>query len=249
MGEGKPVVNIIWLGMIAASVVFGAVNGKLEEVAEAAFSGAQTGVTVCLGLISILVFWMGLMKIAEQAGLVQKLSLLLAPVVRKMFPDVPADHPALGYILSNMSANLLGLGNAATPMGIRAMQELQKLNPHKTVATPAMCTLLALNTASITLVPTTMIAIRMNFGSTSPADIVASTLLATAVATGAAIAADAWYRRRSGGPPLRKQPALGGGAHHRVKPASRTYNEPTPPKAPPKAPPEAPPSGAASAGG
>jgi len=194
-------VNMIWLGMIVLSVVFGAANGRLEEVAEAAFGGAQTGVTVSLGLISILVFWMGLMKIAEGAGLVSRLSRLLAPAVRKLFPGVPADHPAMGYILSNMSANLLGLGNAATPMGIRAMQELQKLNPQPAVATPAMCTLLALNTASITLVPTTMIAIRMNFGSAHPAEIVASTLLATAVATAAAIAADAWYRRRSSGPP------------------------------------------------
>lgn len=202
-------VNWIWLGMIVVSVVFGAVNGRLEEVAEAAFGGAQTGVTVCLGLISILVFWMGLMKIAETAGLVSWLSRLLAPAVRRMFPDVPPGHPAMGYILSNMSANLLGLGNAATPMGIRAMQELQKLNPHPDTATPAMCTLLALNTASITLVPTTMIAIRMNFGSAHPADIVATTLLATAAATGAAVLADRWYRSRSR--PTFPPPMISGG--------------------------------------
>jgi spore maturation protein A len=194
-------VNWIWLGMIVVSVLFGAANGKMEKVAEAAFGGAQTGVTVCLGLISILVFWMGLMKIAENAGLVRALSVLLAPIVRRLFPDVPPEHPAMGYILSNMSANLLGLGNAATPMGIRAMQELQKLNPYQTVATPAMCTLLALNTASITLVPTTIIAIRMNFGSLHPADIVAPTLLATAVSTGAALLADRWYRRTNRFPP------------------------------------------------
>lgn len=192
-------VNWIWLGMIVVSVLFGAANGRMEQVAEAAFGGAQTGVTVCLGLVSILVFWMGLMNIAENAGLVHRLSRVLAPVVKRLFPDVPAGHPAMGYILSNMSANLLGLGNAATPMGIRAMQELQKLNPDKNVATPAMCTLLALNTASITLVPTTIIAIRMNFGALHPADIVASTLLATAVATAAALLADRWYRWTSRG--------------------------------------------------
>lgn len=194
-------VNFIWMGMIVVSVLFGAINGKMEQVAEAAFGGAQTGVTVCLGLISILVFWMGLMRIAEDAGLVRKLGRLMAPVVRKLFPDVPPEHPAMGYILSNMSANLLGLGNAATPMGIKAMQELQTLNPTPTVATPAMCTLLALNTASITLVPTTIIAIRMNFGSLHPADIVAPTLLATFISTGAAIVVDRWYRRRAGKPP------------------------------------------------
>ncbi|MFC5403861.1 nucleoside recognition domain-containing protein [Cohnella soli] len=199
-------VNWIWLGMIVFSVLFGAANGKMEKVAEAAFGGAQTGVTVCLGLISVLVFWMGLMRIAEVAGLVNKLSKLLAPVVRRLFPDVPREHPAMGYILSNMSANLLGLGNAATPMGIKAMQELQKLNPDKTVATPAMCTLLALNTASITIVPTTIIAIRMNFGSLHPADIVAPTLLATAISTGAAILADRWYRRKDRKPPRTVSP-------------------------------------------
>jgi len=200
-------VNWIWMGMIVISVLFGAINGKMEQVAEAAFGGAQTGVTVCLGLISILVFWMGLMRIAEDAGLVRKLSKLLAPIVRRLFPDVPHDHPAMGYILSNMSANLLGLGNAATPMGIKAMQELQTLNPDKTVATPAMCTLLALNTASITLVPTTIIAIRMNFGSLHPADIVAPTLLATMISTGAAIVVDRFYRRKAGKPPKYIQPA------------------------------------------
>jgi spore maturation protein A len=194
-------VNWIWMGMIVISVIFGAANGKMEKVAEAAFGGAQTGVTVCLGLISILVFWMGLMRIAEDAGLVRKLSRLLAPIVRKLFPDVPSEHPAMGYILSNMSANLLGLGNAATPMGIKAMQELQKLNADPYTATPAMCTLLALNTASITIVPTTMIAIRMNFGSLHPADIVAPTLLATLVSTGAAILIDRWYRKRNRFPP------------------------------------------------
>lgn len=199
-------VNWIWMGMIVVSVLFGAINGRMEKVAEAAFGGAQTGVTVCLGLISILVFWMGLMRIAEEAGLIRKLSKLLAPAVRRLFPDVPADHPAMGYILSNMSANLLGLGNAATPMGIKAMQELQTLNPDKTVATPAMCTLLALNTASITLVPTTIIAIRMNFGSLHPADIVAPTLLATIISTGAAIVLDRWYRRKANKPPTFNKP-------------------------------------------
>ena len=194
-------VNWIWMGMIVVSVLFGAINGKMEQVAEAAFGGAQTGVTVCLGLVSILVFWMGLMRVAEDAGLVRKLGRLMAPIVRRLFPDVPPEHPAMGYILSNMSANLLGLGNAATPMGIKAMQELQTLNPAKDVATPAMCTLLALNTASITLVPTTIIAIRINFGSLHPADIVAPTLLATIISTGAAIAVDRWYRRKAGKPP------------------------------------------------
>ncbi len=190
-------VNIIWLFFLVAGFVAAALQGRIDLMTEAVFEGAKTGVTVCFGLISILVFWMGMMRIAEDAGLLRKLAVLLRPIVRFLFPDVPKDHPALGYIMSNMSANILGLGNAATPMGIKAMQELQKLNPDKDTASAAMCTLLALNTASITLIPTTLIAIRMNFGSANPAEIVGTTLLATIIATIAAIALDRWFRFRS----------------------------------------------------
>lgn len=194
-------VNWIWLFLIVASVAVAAFNGRMDEVTAAAFDGAKSGVTVSFGLISIMVFWLGMMRIAEDAGLLKKLARMLGPVVRWLFPDVPKDHPAIGYIMSNLSANIFGLGNAATPMGIKAMQELQKLNPDKETATPAMCTLLALNTSSITIVPTTIIAIRMNYGSANPAEIIGTTLVATAIATGAAIAADRWYRKRSSAPP------------------------------------------------
>lgn len=189
-------VNAVWLFLIVVGFVFGAVNGNIEEVTKAAFEGAQTGVTVCIGLISVIVFWLGMMRIGEDAGLLRLLGKWLYPMVRFLFPDVPKHHPALGYILSNMSANVLGLGNAATPMGIKAMQELQKLNADKESASPAMCTLLALNTSSITLIPTTLIAIRMNFNSANPAEIVGTTLIATIIATAAAIIADRWYRSR-----------------------------------------------------
>ncbi|MFD1955780.1 nucleoside recognition domain-containing protein [Paenibacillus thailandensis] len=201
-------VNWIWLFMIVASVAAAAYNGRMDEITQAAFQGAESGVTISFGLISIMVLWLGLMRIAEDAGLLAKLAKLLGPFVRRLFPDVPEGHPALGYIMSNLSANLFGLGNAATPMGIKAMQELQKLNPDKNVATPAMCTLLALNTSSITIIPTTLIAIRMKYGSANPAEIVGTTLLATAIATGAAIAADLWYRKRR--PPGGVNPNAGG---------------------------------------
>ncbi|MBC8081115.1 MAG: nucleoside recognition protein [Gorillibacterium sp.] len=190
-------VNFIWLFFIVAGFLVAALQGNIDSVTKAVFSGAETGVTVSLGLVSILTFWMGIMRIAEDGGLLKIISRFLRPVVRFLFPGVPANHPAVGYIMSNMSANLLGLGNAATPMGIRAMQELQKLNPDKDKASPAMCTLLALNTSSITLIPTTLIAIRMNFKSVSPADIIGTTLMATIVSTTAAILADRWYRKRT----------------------------------------------------
>ncbi len=189
-------VNFIWLFFIVIGFVVAAIQGNVELVTQAVFDGAKTGVTVCFGLISILVFWLGIMRIAEDAGLLQKLARLLSPFVRFLFPSVPANHPAIGYIMSNMSANILGLGNAATPMGIRAMQELQKLNPHKDIASPAMCTLLALNTSSITLIPTTLIAIRMHYQSLNPVEIVGTTLVATLFSTAAAIFVDKWYRRK-----------------------------------------------------
>lgn len=186
--------NLIWLALIVISIAVAAINGKIEVISEAAFAGAKTGVTVCVGLLSVLLFWMGMMNIAEKAGLLTFLAKALSPVVRRLFPDVPQGHPAMGYILSNISANLLGLGNAATPMGIKAMEELQKLNPDKAVATPAMCTLLAINTASITLIPSTVMAIRMQYGSTNPADIVGTTLVASFVATVFALLLDRWNR-------------------------------------------------------
>lgn len=197
-------VNVIWLCFIVIGFVYAALTGNVDAVTAAIFDGAKTGVTVCFGLISILVFWLGIMRIAEVAGLLQKLGVLLRPIILYLFPGIPKDHPAIGYIISNMSANMLGLGNAATPMGIKAMQELQKLNPQKETATPEMCTLLAINTSSITLIPTTLIAIRMNFESANPAEIVGTTIIATGIATIGAVVVDRWYRKRDAVSPARK---------------------------------------------
>ncbi|MGK5508092.1 nucleoside recognition domain-containing protein [Brevibacillus formosus] len=188
--------NVIWLGLIVISIVVAAVTGRMEAINAAAFEGAKTGVTVCLGLLSVLAFWMGMMRIAEKSGLLELLARALSPIIQVLFPDVPKGHPAMGYILSNMSANLLGLGNAATPMGLKAMEELQKLNPNKQNASAAMCTLLAINTASITIIPTTMIAIRMQYGSVNPVEIVGTTLLSSFAATIVALLIDRMYRYR-----------------------------------------------------
>ncbi|TKI55877.1 spore maturation protein [Brevibacillus antibioticus] len=188
--------NVIWLGLIIISIVVAAMTGRMEAINAAAFEGAKTGVTVCLGLLSVLAFWMGMMRIAEKSGLLELLARVLSPIIQVLFPDVPKGHPAMGYILSNMSANLLGLGNAATPMGLKAMEELQKLNPDKQNASPAMCTLLAINTASITIIPTTMIAIRMQYGSVNPVEIVGTTLLSSFAATIVALLIDRMYRYR-----------------------------------------------------
>lgn len=184
--------------MTVIGVVFAMFNGTMGEVNEAVFSGAQEAVTLCIGLISILVFWLGMMKIAEDAGLLKILAKLFRPIVKRLFPEIPNEHPAMGYVLSNMIANMFGLGNAATPLGIKAMEEMRKLNGGLNEASRSMITFLAINTSSLTLIPTTVIAIRMNYNSATPTDIVGTTLIATACSTLGAILIDRYfYYRRS----------------------------------------------------
>lgn len=188
-------VNYIWLGMILMGVFTAAWNGQIEVVTKAALEGAQTAVTTAFSLIAIMAFWLGIMKIAEEAGLVKVLAILVRPLIRLLFPSVPKDHPAVGAIVMNLSANMLGLGNAATPMGLIAMNELQKLNPRPDTASEAMCTFLALNTACITIIPSTIIGIRAFYGSADPAMVVGTTLFATTCGMTAAILADQFFRR------------------------------------------------------
>lgn len=191
-------INYIWVILTLVGIVSGIINGRMEEINKAIFTGAQEAVTLCIGLISVLVFWLGMMRIAQEAGLLEALSKLFRPLVKRLFPEVPPDHPAMGYILSNMIANMFGLGNAATPLGIKAMEQLQKLNGGKDTASRSMVTFLALNTASITLVPTTVIAIRMTYHSSSPTEIVVPTLIATIISAIGAILIDRFfYYRRS----------------------------------------------------
>jgi spore maturation protein A len=191
-------VNYIWVFLFVVGIVFGMFNGTMEDVNKAIFVGAQEAVTLCIGLISILVFWLGMMRIAQESGLLDRLSKLFRPLVKRLFPEVPASHPAMGYMLSNMIANMFGLGNAATPLGIKAMEELKKLNGGKNSASRSMVTFLAINTASITIIPTTVIAIRMNYKSVSPTDIVVPTLIATLISAIGAVMIDRYfYYRRS----------------------------------------------------
>jgi spore maturation protein A len=188
-------VNYIWLFMIASGVLVAAVNGNIDVVTKAALDGAQTAVKIAINLIAIITFWLGIMKLAEDAGLVRGLAYLVRPLMRFLFPSVPNDHPAMGAIVMNLSANILGLGNAATPMGLIAMQELQKLNHgDKRTASDAMCTFLALNTGCITLIPTTIIGIRVIYGSADPTEIVGTTIFATACGMTVAILVDRLFR-------------------------------------------------------
>jgi len=184
-------VNFIWVAMLMTGIVVAAVNGNIDAVTTAALKGAQWAVDFALGLISIMAFWLGIMKVAEEAGMVRILSRMVKPLTRFLFPTVPRDHPAMGAIIMNLSANVLGLGNAATPMGLIAMKELQKLNgSDPKAASEAMCTFLALNTSCITLIPATIIGIRIQAGSVNPTEIVGTTIFATATAMTVAIIID-----------------------------------------------------------
>lgn len=181
--------NAVWVGLIVVAVVVGAATGRLDAVTKAAFDSARGAVELAIGLVGVMALWLGVMRIAEEGGLVRALARLLRPLARRLFPEVPPDHPALVAILLNVSASWLGLGNAATPLGLKAMEELQKLNPSKGTASNSMVTFLALNTSSITLVPATIIAVRVTLGSANPTEIVAPTILASACATVVAVAA------------------------------------------------------------
>jgi len=170
---------------------------KMKNVTTSAFDSAKTGVTIALGLIGIMALWLGIMKVAEDAGLLKKIASALRPVTKFLFPEIPQDHPAVGAMVMNISANMLGLGNAATPFGLKAMEELDKLNPEKGTATNSMCTFLAINTAGLTLIPATAIAVRAASGSTNPAIIIGTSIFGAGCATIAGITAAKMFEKIS----------------------------------------------------
>ncbi|MFO1513557.1 MAG: nucleoside recognition domain-containing protein [Verrucomicrobiota bacterium] len=183
--------NYIWLGLVVLAVVIGGLVGKLPEVAAKTFEMADAAVLkTAFSLIGVMALWLGIMRLAERAGLVTLLARVLRPVMRRLFPDVPPEHPAMGSMLMNIAANMLGLGNAATPLGLRAMKDLESLNRHPGTATNAMCTFLAINTSGIQLIPVTAIAIFAANKATNPAAIVGTAMMATAcAATGGVVMA------------------------------------------------------------
>jgi len=182
-------INFIWVGLLIIGIVVGIVTGNVDAVTNAAIESANTGVELSMGLIGVMALWLGIMKIGEEAGLVEKLARGLKPIMTRLFPDVPADHPAMGAMIMNMAANILGLGNAATPLGLKAMQELQELNPEKDTATDAMVTFLAINTSSITLIPSESIAILVAAGAKNPTEIIGPAIIATTASTVVAVIA------------------------------------------------------------
>ncbi|MBR4490603.1 spore maturation protein [bacterium] len=197
MKEKISPINIIWLAIILVSIASAAWLGKMDEVTLALFEESKSAVMLAVGLIGSMAFWLGMMKILEEAGALRMIAKMVHPVMSKLFPEIPKDHPAVAAMVMNMSANMLGMGNAATPFGINAMQELDKLNGEKGRATNAMCLFLAINTSSVTLLPLGVITIRAAAGAKDPASILIPSLLATIVSTTVAIIMTKLLQRRT----------------------------------------------------
>jgi len=194
--------NAIWIGFFLIAFVFAAVNliffGQIDSFAlvmKAAFDAAKNGFEIALGLTGVMALWLGVMRVGERAGFLQGLTWLLAPLFQRLFPDVPRNHPALGAITMNMAANMLGLDNAATPIGIKAMQELQTLNPDKETASNAQILFLVINASSVTLLPVTIFTYRAQAGAHDPTDVFIPILIATYCSTMAGLLATAFYQR------------------------------------------------------
>ncbi len=188
--------NFIFAFFILLGILLAAIKGDISIVTQTVANAAANGVQQVIGSIGIITFWLGLAKVAQESGLIKLLTRLLEPFFRLLFPSIPRGHPAMGAILMNVSANILGLGSAATPFGLKAMKELQKLNPQKEVASEAMCTFLAINTSGVTLIPTTLLAFRASAGSNNPGEVVGPIIFATLCSTIVAIIADYFFRRR-----------------------------------------------------
>jgi spore maturation protein A len=200
--KGDFLLNYIWFALMAIAFLVAAYNGRADEVTRGAIDSAKTAVEISIGLVGVMALWLGIMKIAERAGLISLLARMIAPVTRLLFPKVPTDHPAMGAMIMNISATMLGLNNAATPLGIKAMEELQELNDDKETATDAMVMFMAMNTAGIQFIPATTIAVLAAAGARQPTAIIGSTLVATTIGMiGAVIAArllQPWFRGPKG---------------------------------------------------
>ena len=191
--------NYLWAGMIFAGIIFGAFNGRMQDITNAALDSSKEAVTLCITMIGVMAFWTGIMEIASRAGIIQMASDRMRPLIRFLFPNLPERHKAEEHICTNFIANFLGLGWAATPAGLKAMEELSKLEDDrrnkkmpgsvrgKAIASNEMCTFLILNISSLQLIPVNVIAYRSQYGSVDPAGIIGAGILATTVSTGVAV--------------------------------------------------------------
>ena len=177
--EEENIMSKVWPWLISISIIIGIIGGKVQEMTTCIFDSAKSTIETCISILGVICLWNGLMKIADKSGLLHKLQKIFYPLHKILFPDIKADSPATGSIAMNMTGNMIGLGNIATPMGIKAMNELQKENRNKEKLSRSMMTLLVLNMSSIQLIPTTVIALRATNGSSNPAEIVLPVLIAS----------------------------------------------------------------------
>ncbi len=190
-------VTIIWGLLIILGIGFSIMTNNISGLNDTILTSANDGLKMMLDLLPIIVLWTGIMKIAEDSGLLNKFSNLLYPFLSKLFPTVPKENKSLGYIASNIAANALGLGSAATPFGLKAMEELQKINNQKDTATTPMITFLILNTSGVTIVPTTTIALRLMTGSSNPESIIITSVIATFFSSLGGLLLDYFIRRKN----------------------------------------------------
>lgn len=179
--------NYLWAGMIIIGIIVAAFNGNMAAVTQAALDSSKEAVALCITLLGYIAMWMGIMKIGEAAGLIQSLTKKMRPLLRFLFPDIPNKHPAQNYIATNMIANVLGLGWAATPAGLKAMEKLQELNKKKEEASRAMCMFMIVNISSVQILPINILAYRSEYGSLNPSEIIGPALFATMISTLAGI--------------------------------------------------------------
>lgn len=187
--------NGIWLALVLVSILCAAYTGRMEAVSQAALEGARQAVDLVIGLVGVMALFLGLMRVAQDGGLLYAVARALAPLLRRLFPDVPPEHPAMGAMIMNLASNVLGLGNAATPFGLKAMVEMERLNTRPGVASDSMVLFLAINASSVALLPLGTIAVRAAAGSTQPASIIAPTLMATTASTLMAVTTALLLRR------------------------------------------------------
>ena len=190
-------VSYIWLFLIIIGIGYSFLTGNLDTINDSILTNGNDALDLMLSILPIIVLWTGIMKIAETSGLLRKFAKLVEPILSRLFPSVPKDNPALGFIASNIAANMMGLGSAATPFGLKAMSELQKINDKKDTASVAMITFLVLNTAGVTIVPTTVLALRIAHGSVNPSEIILPGVIATFCSSIGGLLLDYFIRRRS----------------------------------------------------
>lgn len=189
--------NIVWGIFIIIGIIYGIISGNVETINTEIIKSGGRAFELVMDLMPLLVIWMGLMKIAESSGLIKKIAKLLSPILSRLFPSVPKGHESIGYIASNVAVNMAGLGSAATPFGLKAMEKLQEINPDKTKASAAMITFLVLNTGGVTIIPTTIIAFRTAAGSVNPTSVIPLCIIATFTANIAGLILDYFIRRKN----------------------------------------------------